>query len=420
MTEVSVQNDEFIVRVQAQVMTRDDSSGGWVPMGGGGLSNVGLRKVTRKNGEDLLHNEYLIYGTRIADNSVVLDCLLKRDIRYVKANPKFHHWQTDEKRFGLTFERYDDAKAFDKGIKSAVADLVDDGDDEVFAILDLPISRSSSQSASTTSTTTSSPTPQSPTSNVSALDPYHGHNHHHVHRVTYVSSPHKANKKPATPQGDSPSKSDSYHQEVWVHDPNSFSSKSDQGLLDSQSEHEMKEYSYVIIAKTQKPHEYSYPTLESVHKPPFKRETTSNIKHQPSIQEHPPLPKKKDSHKKRTNHPLLGSSKFRCKHCHDNFTQEENGRGSCEEAPDGVEKCIECVTCVWCAKGLIYHCMSDPDGDYGHPCYCDPSDANNCKKWTALTILSLFVPCLWCYWPLTACHKCGVRCGCCGGRHKAV
>lgn len=231
-------------------------------------------------------------------------------------------------------------------------------------------------------------------------------------------SPHKANKKPVTPQSDSSSKSD--HQEVWVHgdDPNSFSSKSDQGLLDSHSEHEMKEYSYVIIAKTQKPHEYSYPTLESVHKPPSKRETTSNIKHQPSIQEHPPLPKKKD--KKRTNHPLLGSSKFRCKHCHDNFTQEENGRGSCEEAPDGVEKCIECVTCVWCAKGLIYHCMSDPDGDYGHPCYCDPSDANNCKKWTALTILSFFVPCLWCYWPLTACHKCGVRCGCCGGRHKAV
>lgn len=63
-------SDEFIVRVQAQVMMRDDSSGGWVPMGGGGLSNVGLRKVTRKNGEDLLHNEYLIYGTRIADNSV--------------------------------------------------------------------------------------------------------------------------------------------------------------------------------------------------------------------------------------------------------------------------------------------------------------------------------------------------------------
>jgi sprouty-related EVH1 domain-containing protein len=75
---------------------------------------------------------------------------------------------------------------------------------------------------------------------------------------------------------------------------------------------------------------------------------------------------------------------------------------SCEDAPDGVEKCIEYVTCVWCAKGIIYHCMADPDGDYGHPCVCDTSDRTNCKKWTALTILSLFVPCLWCYWQFTS------------------
>lgn len=33
-----------LVRVRAQVMTRDDSSGGWVPMDGGGLSNVSVRK----------------------------------------------------------------------------------------------------------------------------------------------------------------------------------------------------------------------------------------------------------------------------------------------------------------------------------------------------------------------------------------
>ncbi len=32
------------MRVRAQVMTRDDSSGGWVPMDGGGLSNVSVRK----------------------------------------------------------------------------------------------------------------------------------------------------------------------------------------------------------------------------------------------------------------------------------------------------------------------------------------------------------------------------------------
>ena len=54
---------------------------------------------------------------------VVLDCVLKKDIQYTKANPKFHHWNTDEKRFGLTFERCDDAKAFDHGVRHAVAEL---------------------------------------------------------------------------------------------------------------------------------------------------------------------------------------------------------------------------------------------------------------------------------------------------------
>jgi len=65
-------SDETLVRVQAQVMTRDDSSGGWVPMGGGGLSYVSLIKPR----DDITgQNEYLILGTRIADNSVSKVCV---------------------------------------------------------------------------------------------------------------------------------------------------------------------------------------------------------------------------------------------------------------------------------------------------------------------------------------------------------
>ena len=33
-----------LVRVRAQVMMREDSTGGWVPLGGGGLSHVAVRK----------------------------------------------------------------------------------------------------------------------------------------------------------------------------------------------------------------------------------------------------------------------------------------------------------------------------------------------------------------------------------------
>lgn len=73
----------YLVRVRAQVMSRDDSSGGWVPLGCGGLSNVSVRKRPRPTpssgpgGEPPDPNtkpkhDYLICGQRISDNSVRL------------------------------------------------------------------------------------------------------------------------------------------------------------------------------------------------------------------------------------------------------------------------------------------------------------------------------------------------------------
>ncbi|WAR19128.1 SPRE2-like protein [Mya arenaria] len=423
MTENLSKDDETLVRVQAQVMTRDDSSGGWVPMGGGGLSYVGLvRRVKPEESK----SEYLILGQRIADNSVVLKCDIKKDIRYTIPNPKFHHWHIEDKRFGLTFERYDDAKAFDRGIRKAVADLTngfgDDKADDVFKELVLPISRTGSSSQSTTSTTTNSP--QSPTMYTSSIpDMYTSHTHHHLHRVHYLPHRHK-------PQSldKSSSSRDEYEspEEVWVRpdEPTTLGTKSDQGLLDTVSSDnvELKEYSYVIFARKQQ-HEYSYPNLEPVHKSSTKREAIIGKKHhsQITIQPKPPLPVKSNKKNKNSNNVQTNRllTKARCKHCHETFAHEDNHRGSCEEAPDNVEKCIEFITCVTCAKGLIYHCMADPDGEYGRVCICDSSDEANCKKWTVLSVLSMFVPCLWCYWPLKACHMCGVYCGCCGGRHKA-
>lgn len=299
----------------------------------------------------------------------------------------------------------------------------------LFQELELPISRTGSSSQSTTSTTTSSP--QSPTYYVPSVPDMmlnNSHNSHlqHLHRVHYLPSNNRHKHSPPTSNKSSSSKYSLESQEdVWVkaEEPTSISGKSDQGLLDSMSSDnvELKEYSYVIFARKQ-PHEYSYPNLEPVHKPPSKREAIINSKKhsQITVQPKPPLPvksKKKDKHKNSQTGRLL--TKAQCKHCHETFNHEDNHRGSCEEAPDSVEKCIEFVTCVWCAKGLIYHCMSDADGEYGPPCICDSSDEANCKKWTVLSVLSLFVPCLWCYWPLKACHMCGKSCGCCGGRHKA-
>ncbi len=62
-------SDDYLVRVKAQVMTRDDCTGCWMPMGGGGMSIVGLRKLVVSGTDDIRH-EYLIHGQRIADQSV--------------------------------------------------------------------------------------------------------------------------------------------------------------------------------------------------------------------------------------------------------------------------------------------------------------------------------------------------------------
>ncbi len=314
----------------------------------------------------------------------------------------------------------------------------------VFQALNLPLGRkdSSSQSASTASTTTSSPTHQSPALS-SIQEPtfpnqYHA-NHHHLHRVHYIprhpkqtTSPHSSEKE-STKSKSSTESNGTMREDVWIKaDKNGSSQRikpDNQGNTDDNIEMAL-DYSYVQFARSRPSvHEYSYPTLDSISKSPSqRRDSISSLKKHnlEMLATQPPLPtkskkKKKDrtkKDKKQSRHLL--SQRSRCVYCHEMFVIDENGRGVCVEAPDQVAECIEKVSCICCARGMLYHCMADADGDYGHPCVCDSHDQHNCKKWTALTILSFFVPCLWCYWPLTGCHRCGVACTCCGGRHKAA
>lgn len=60
---------DFLVRVRAQVMTRDESTEGWLPLAGGGLANVSIRKRARLP-PDVGGHEYIIYGQRISDQTV--------------------------------------------------------------------------------------------------------------------------------------------------------------------------------------------------------------------------------------------------------------------------------------------------------------------------------------------------------------
>lgn len=51
-------------------MTRDESTEGWLPLPGGGLANVSIRKRARM--QDVGGHEYIIYGQRISDQTVIL------------------------------------------------------------------------------------------------------------------------------------------------------------------------------------------------------------------------------------------------------------------------------------------------------------------------------------------------------------
>ncbi|KAL0170858.1 hypothetical protein M9458_035454, partial [Cirrhinus mrigala] len=89
----------------------------------------------------------------------------------------------------------------------------------------------------------------------------------------------------------------------------------------------------------------------------------------------------------------------RCIYCREMFNREDNRRGQCQDAPDPIKQCIY--------KSMLYHCMSDSEGDFSDPCSCDTSEEQFCVRWLALLGLSLLAPCMCCYPPLRACHRCG-------------
>lgn len=194
----------------------------------------------------------------------------------------------------------------------------------------------------------------------------------------------------------------------------------------SKPSEEVGNNAYVEFAKKTIELEYSYPQLESDSKMSARPSAQSNVVTAVPISVHslPIIPKsscKRDCAEDQPTRRLL-SQRLKCVHCQEMYIAEENKRGSCMDAPDPVVDCIEGLSCSCCARAVLYHCMmnSEGSGDPPHPCSCNIGDKNNCKRWTVLSFLSVVIPCLWCYWPLMICHRCAVRCGCCGARHEAA
>ncbi|KAI3363417.1 hypothetical protein L3Q82_012037 [Scortum barcoo] len=170
-------SDSYIVRVKAVVMTRDDSSGGWLAQDGGALSRVGVCRLLPPELAPMpasSFSQFLIRGERLRDKQVILDCPLRKDLVYTIATPTFHHWKVEDRKCGLSFQSPADARAFDRGVRKAIEDLAEGsttsstalqnegelGDDDVFTNTTDSSSNSSQKLESSLQPLESSPLPQ--------------------------------------------------------------------------------------------------------------------------------------------------------------------------------------------------------------------------------------------------------------------
>uniref|UniRef100_A0A8C6W8S9 Sprouty-related, EVH1 domain-containing protein 2 n=1 Tax=Nannospalax galili TaxID=1026970 RepID=A0A8C6W8S9_NANGA len=417
----------YIVRVKAVVMTRDDSSGGWFPQEGGGISRVGVCKVMHPEGNG--RSGFLIHGERQKDklvmtdthrggsntfrslwsSSVVLECYVRKDLVYTKANPTFHHWKVDNRKFGLTFQSPADARAFDRGVRKAIEDLIEGsttssstihneaelGDDDVFTTA-TDSSSNSSQKREQHTRTISSPI-SCEHRRIYTLDPYPVDHYHPDQRMP------RSYPQVSFPEDEEEIVRINPREKIWMTGYEDYRHAPVRGkYLDAEDAD-----SYVRFAKGEVPkHDYNYPYVDSSDFEDPKGRGGGVIKTQP--------PRAKSRRRREDG------ERSRCVYCRDMFIHEENRRGRCQDAPDALRTCIRRVSCMWCADSMLYHCMSDPEGDYTDPCSCDTSDEKFCLRWMALIALSFLAPCMCCYLPLRACYHCGVMCRCCGGKHKAV
>ncbi|KAF6079552.1 sprouty related EVH1 domain containing 3 [Phyllostomus discolor] len=394
-----------MVRVRAVVMARDDSSGGWLPVGGGGLSQVSVCRVRGARPEGgARQGHYVIHGERLRDQKTTLECPLRPGLVYNKVNPIFHHWSLGDCKFGLTFQSPAEADEFQKSLLTALAAL--------------------GQGSLTPSSSSSSSSPSQDTAETPC---------------------------PLTSHVDSDSSSSHSRQET---PPTTAAAATPTVIVESASG-----FGLATPPQHRRPSAQSYPPLlpfteipehsealggagglgwggrgyEDYRRPGLPAPLTLSTcvvrfaktgalrgaaqgppatLPAPLTETVPPAPAKASPE---------AEEAARCVHCRALFRRRADGRGGrCAEAPDPGRLLVRRLSCLWCAESLLYHCLSDAEGDFSDPCACEPGHPRPAARWAALAALSLAVPCLCCYAPLRACHWVAARCGCagCGGRHE--
>ncbi|XP_023419797.1 sprouty-related, EVH1 domain-containing protein 3 isoform X2 [Cavia porcellus] len=373
-----------MVRVRAVVMARDDSSGGWLPVGGGGLSQT------------------------------TLECTLRPGLVYNKVNPIFHHWSLGDCKFGLTFQSPAEADEFQKSLLAALAAL----------------GRGSLTPSSSSSSSPSQDTAETPCPLTSHVDSDSSSSHSRQETPPTAGAPIVTVESasaflPTTPPQRRSSLAQSYPPLLpftGIPEPSEpvvgagglgWGGRGYEDYRRSGPPAPLALSTCVVrFAKTGTlrgaalgpPISLSAPLTESMppappaRPPPGPGPTPAPAKASPEAEE-----------------------AARCVHCRALFRRRADGRGGrCAEAPDPGRLLVRRLSCLWCAESLLYHCLSDAEGDFSDPCACEPGHPRPAARWAALAALSLAVPCLCCYAPLRACHWVAARCGCagCGGRHE--
>ncbi|XP_054881622.1 LOW QUALITY PROTEIN: sprouty-related, EVH1 domain-containing protein 2 [Poeciliopsis prolifica] len=415
--EARPDDDSYVVRVTAVVMTRDESSGGWLALDGC-LSRVG---VCRLRPDGLQGRNFLIHGERLQDRQVILQCFLKKDLVYTKATPTFHHWQVDNKKCGLTFQCSSDARAFDRGVRRALEDLAEGsttssstlqneaelGDDDVFT------TATDSSSNSSQRREPAIHAPQAPFCEPRRHHCILGHFYEH-HRPSdhYFLDPavHIFPRHASFPLEEEEIIRFSPRERSWLTGYEDYRHANATRVKVPQPHNPDTCVHFTKSDAPKRDYTYPYPLSCGVQRG-FDSKPGGGRRAVVTLQPRPPASKGKCH--------LEDGERLQCVYCQDMFNHEDNGRGQCQEARTPIQTCIRRVSFMWCADSLLYHCMSDPEGDYSDPCSCDTSDERFCLRWTALVGLSLLAPCM-CYAPLKACHRCGVACRCCGGKHRAA
>ncbi|XP_045072489.1 sprouty-related, EVH1 domain-containing protein 2-like [Coregonus clupeaformis] len=428
--ETHPDDDSYIVRVKAVVMTRDDSSGGWLAQDGGCLSRVGVCKVL--SAELLGRSSFLIHGERLKDKQVILECFLKKDLVYTKATPTFHHWKVDNKKCGLTFQSPADARAFDRGVRKAMEDLTEGsttssstiqneaelGDDDVFT--------NATDSSSNSSHSQKKEPPQLQTlAPPSFCEPrlHHcilGHfydqhrpsDHYFLDQVggwgtTVAKSVPMFPRPRQLPGGGGGDRANRPRGRTWL-----------TGVRGLPARHRARDK--LIQHPGDTGASCTSPSAAAQHARDPKIGCMERLGggrpcggHRAVVQ---PSPAPSSSRASGGRKAAALALRLLPGHVQPRGEQAWGAAGGA----DPIQTCIHRVSFMWCADSLLYHCMSDPEGDYSDPCSCDTSDERFCLRWLALVGLSLLAPCMCCYAPLRACYRCGVACHCCGGKHKAV